>query len=204
MWTTSQKFQVDLGDPLFANVFSPIDPTRPRLTRKQRRELRKQEAKAREEGSEVALTPKSSDVDVATLPQNTTDIGNKKVIDTAIKLSSMIESGNFEKVIEQKIAKDDFKFLNKFSKSKFEDELDLYTQLYKEKGYTKKDLKNKTLAIRAKAQFLFSKYLGGSMIELFEKNKSLADEMTTNMILYAGSRSSSSSPHFKASDVSAF
>ena len=51
---------------------------------------------------------------------------------------------------------------------------------------------------------IFSKYLGGSMIELFEKNKSLADEMTTNMILYAGSRSSSSSPHFKASDVSAF
>ena len=77
-------------------------------------------------------------------------------------------------------------------------------QLSKNKKYTKKDLGNKTLSIRAKAQFLFSKYLGGSMIELFEKNKSLADEMTTNMILYAGSRSSSSSPHFKASDVSAF
>jgi len=128
----------------------------------------------------------------------------KKVIDTAIKLASMIESGNFDKVIEHKIAKDVFKFVNKFSKSKFEDELDLYTQLYKEKGYTKKDLKNKTLAIRAKAQFIFGKYLGGSMIQLFEDNKKLANEMTLNMILYAGSRSESSSPHFKASDVSAF
>ena len=116
----------------------------------------------------------------------------------------MIESGNFDKVIEHKIAKDVFKFVNKFSKSKFEDELDLYTQLYKEKGYTKKDLKNKTLAIRAKAQFIFGKYLGGSMIQLFEDNKKLANEMTLNMILYAGSRSESSSPHFKASDVSAF
>ena len=128
----------------------------------------------------------------------------KKVIDTAIKLASMIESGNFDKVIEHKIAKDVFKFVNKFSKSKFEDELDLYTQLYKEKGYTKKDLKNKTLAIRAKAQFIFGKYLGGSMIQLFEDNKKLANEMTLNMILYDGSRSESSSPHFKASDVSAF
>lgn len=128
----------------------------------------------------------------------------KKVIDTAIKLASMIESGNFDKIIEHKIAKDVFKFVNKFSKSKFEDELDLYTQLYKEKGYTKKDLKNKTLAIRAKAQFIFGKYLGGSMIQLFEDNKKLANEMTLNMILYAGSRSESSSPHFKASDVSAF
>jgi hypothetical protein len=56
MGTTSQKFQVDLGDPLFANVFTPVDPTQPRLTRKQRRDLKKLEAKARKEGSEVALT----------------------------------------------------------------------------------------------------------------------------------------------------
>ena len=42
------------------------------------------------------------------------------------------------------------------------------------------------------------------MIQLFEDNKKLANEMTLNMILYAGSRSESSSPHFKASDVSAF
>ena len=94
MGTTSQKFQVDLGDPLFANVFTPIDPTQPRLTRKQRRDLKKLEAKAREEGSEVALTPKSSDVDVATLPQNTTDIGNKKVIDTAKISENAVTNSN--------------------------------------------------------------------------------------------------------------
>ena len=128
----------------------------------------------------------------------------KKVIDEAIQISTMMESGNFEKAIEHPISKAVFKFVQNYSKSKFEDELDLFMQLSKNKKYTKKDLGNKTLSIRAKAQFLFSKYLGGSMIELFEKNKSLADEMTTNMILYAGSRSSSSSPHFKASDVSAF
>ena len=51
---------------------------------------------------------------------------------------------------------------------------------------------------------LFGKYLGGSMIEIFEKNKKQADEMVTNMILYAGSRAKSSSPHFKASDISSF
>ena len=128
----------------------------------------------------------------------------KKVIDEAIQISTMMESGNFEKAIEHPISKAVFKFVQNYSKSKYEDELDLFMQLSKNKKYTKKDLGNKTLSIRAKAQFLFSKYLGGSMIELFEKNKSLADEMTTNMILYAGSRSSSSSPHFKASDVSAF
>ena len=41
-------------------------------------------------------------------------------------------------------------------------------------------------------------------IEIFEKNKKQADEMVTNMILYAGSRAKSSSPHFKASDISSF
>ena len=97
--TTSQKFQVNLGDPLFANAFTPIDPTQPRLNRKQRRDLKKLEAKAREEGSEAALTGTTKSVDVATLPQNTTDINNKKVIDTAkisenaVKNTNVIDGG---------------------------------------------------------------------------------------------------------------
>ena len=80
--TTREKiFPQDLGQPL--GLFDPIDPTKPRLTRKQRRDLKKQEAEARKEGSEVALTGTTKSVDVATLPQNTTEINNKKVIDTA-------------------------------------------------------------------------------------------------------------------------
>ena len=42
------------------------------------------------------------------------------------------------------------------------------------------------------------------MIEMFEKDKTQANEMVTNMILYAGSRAQSSSPHWKAADVSSF
>ena len=63
---------------------------------------------------------------------------------------------------------------------------------------------NQQLVERARAQFIFGKYLGGSMIEMFEKDKTQANEMVTNMILYAGSRAQSSSPHWKAADVSSF
>ena len=66
------------------------------------------------------------------------------------------------------------------------------------------DLGSDNLKVRARAQFIFGKYLGGSMIEIFEKNKTKANEMVTNMILYAGSRAKSSSPHWKASDISSF
>lgn len=59
MGTTSQKFQVDLGNPLFTNVFTPVDPTKPRETRKERRDRKKLEALARAEGSEgqISTTP---------------------------------------------------------------------------------------------------------------------------------------------------
>ena len=54
------------------------------------------------------------------------------------------------------------------------------------------------------SQFIFSKFLGGSMIAAFEKDKTKANEIVKNLILYAGSRSKSSSPHFKAADSSSF
>ena len=64
-------------------------------------------------------------------------------------------------------------------------------------------LESELLVERARAQFLFGKFLGGRLIEAFEK-KSIkkADEMARNLFLYAGSRTTSSSPHIKASDVS--
>ena len=77
--------------------------------------------------------------------------------------------------------------------------------MYNNKNFTLEGNRNsRSLVQRARAQFIFGKYLGGSMIEIFEKNKKQADEMVTNMILYAGSRARSSSPHFKASDISSF
>ena len=90
-------------------------------------------------------------------------------------------------------------------KQKFDNPLDLFNELYTNKNYTAENLKgSQQLAVRARAQFIFGKYLGGSMINIFEGDKKKADEMVTNMILYAGSRAKSSSPHFKASDISSF
>ena len=83
----------------------------------------------------------------------------------------------------------------------------MFTQLYNNKNFSISNRAYKgsqNLVVRARAQFIFGKYLGGSMIEIFEENKKNANEMVTNMILYAGSRAKSSSPHFKASDASSF
>ena len=42
------------------------------------------------------------------------------------------------------------------------------------------------------------------MIAAFDKDKTKANEIVKNLLLYAGSRSKTSSPHFKASDSSSF
>ena len=60
-------------------------------------------------------------------------------------------------------------------------------------------------AARARSQFIYSKYLGGKMIELFENvNQRKANDMVISMVLYAGSRTNRSSPHWKAADISSF
>jgi len=124
----------------------------------------------------------------------------KKVINDATNISVAMHK-NIKNATDNSICKKVFSYVNKYSQSKYNSKDDLYKALYKEPGFTKKDGK---VGDRARAQFIFGKYLGGSMIEIFEKNKILANEMVTNMILYAGSRSKTSSPHFKASDISAF
>ena len=112
---------------------------------------------------------------------------------------------DIESAVNNDICKDVFKFVNNYSKQEFDNPLDLFTKLYENKNYTIENLKgSQQLAVRARAQFIFGKYLGGSMIEIFEGDKKKANEMVTNMILYAGSRAKSSSPHFKASDISSF
>ena len=112
---------------------------------------------------------------------------------------------DIESAVNNDICKDVCKFVNNYSKQEFDTILDLFDKLYTNKNYAIENLKgSQQLAVRARAQFIFGKYLGGSMIDIFEKDKKQADQMVTNMILYAGSRAKSSSPHFKASDISSF
>ena len=71
------------GDPLLTgdkaiNPFGKID--RNKLTRKKRRDLRKQEKLAEKEGSEVAIVPKEAD-DALTVADNKTKVGNQEVVD---------------------------------------------------------------------------------------------------------------------------
>ena len=63
-------------------------------------------------------------------------------------------------------------------------------------------LESELLVERARAQFLFGKFMGGRLIEGMEKSKKDADEIAINLLLYAGSRTAQSSPHVKASDIS--
>ena len=45
--------------------------------------------------------------------------------------------------------------------------------------------------------------MGGRLIEAFEKASAKdANDMTLNLVMYAGSRTAQSSPHVKASDIS--
>tara|TARA_B100001778_G_C18558459_1_gene616602 strand:+ start:52 stop:1509 length:1458 start_codon:yes stop_codon:yes gene_type:complete len=64
-------------------------------------------------------------------------------------------------------------------------------------------LESELLVERARAQFLFGKFMGGRLIEAFEKASAKdANDMTLNLVMYAGSRTAQSSPHVKASDIS--
>ena len=64
-------------------------------------------------------------------------------------------------------------------------------------------LESELLVERARAQFLFGKFMGGRLIESFERASSKdADDMVLNLVMYAGSRTAQSSPHIKASDIS--
>ena len=82
MGTTSKAMDLNrlLGEPstLGASLFT--QPTGKRLTRKQRRDLRKQEKAAEQEGSEVAILPKEAD-DALTVADNKTKVGNQEVVD---------------------------------------------------------------------------------------------------------------------------
>ncbi len=82
MGTTSEALNLAnyLGEPSKVGASLFTQPTGKRLTRKQRRDLKKQEKAAEQEGSEVAIVPKEAD-DALTVADNKTKIGNQEVVD---------------------------------------------------------------------------------------------------------------------------
>ena len=128
----------------------------------------------------------------------------KAVIDKAVEISKEMDE-DLESAIDNTICKKVYGFVEKYTSENYSSSLDFYNALMDHKNYSlEKNRGSQSLVVRARAQFLFGKYLGGSMVELFEQDKSAAKEMVTNMILYAGSRARSSSPHWKAADISSF
>ena len=133
----------------------------------------------------------------------------KKKIDEAVRLSKLMNT-DMEKAANSTLCKAVYKICVKYGPTtqKFDDEVDFFSKLYIHPKFDKdknKELKGAVgLADRKRAQFIFSKFLGGSMIAAFDKDKTRANEIVKNLLLYAGSRSRTSSPHFKASDSSSF
>ena len=125
------------------------------------------------------------------------------------------DAGTLSRSIQNPICKRVFYYVNRYSGSKYSSMEIFYNELVNHKDFTMegtriKDKKNKgsyirnqLLVDRARAQFLFGKFLGGRLIDTFERKSTKdADNMARNLFLYAGSRTTSSSPHIKASDVS--
>jgi len=116
-----------------------------------------------------------------------------------------------ETVINNKICNDVYKWAKEYTTQSFGTKQEFFTNLYKHDQYgregtaTKAGVQNAILTQRALAQFLFGKYLGGRLITFFETATSVKkNEMAINLVLYTGSRTKQSSPHFKASDPSSF
>ena len=116
-----------------------------------------------------------------------------------------------ESVLNNKICNSVYKWAKKYTNQSFGTKQEFFTNLYKHDQYgregtaTKAGVQNAILTQRAIAQFLFGKYLGGRLITFFENASSVKkNEMAINLVLYTGSRTKQSSPHFKASDPSSF
>ena len=143
-----------------------------------------------------------------------------RVTQSAFKIAQNMQKeldvdGSLSKSIQNAICKKVYEYVNKYSGSRFASLEIFYEELvnhpqFSREGTKIKDKRNKgsfiqneLLVERARAQFLFGKFLGGRLIESFEKKSpEKANEMAINLFLYAGSRTASSSPHIKASDVS--
>ena len=98
-------------------------------------------------------------------------------------------------------------YCSQFGKKSFASEYEMYKELATTEGYRVGDLDSKRrkmnqgLASREKTQWIWSKYMGGNLISLIENNEMVKD-IVKAMVLYATSRTTSSSPHYKAADPS--
>ncbi len=118
---------------------------------------------------------------------------------------------NIEQAIDNPICDELYNFMVRYRGNNysnvFSDKLDLFQQLYDNPNFNigARGITSEGYAARARSQFIYSKYLGGKMIELFEDvTERKANDMVTSMVLYAGSRTNRSSPHWKAADISSF
>jgi hypothetical protein len=145
----------------------------------------------------------------------------KRIISMANKIADRMQinmdvDGELdEKTLNNRMCNDVYEYAKKYTNipvSTLGTKMEFYTNLYKHDQYGRMGTAtravpagNEILAKRAIAQFLFGKFLGGNLIDAMENaGKVKANEMTINLVLYAGSRTDKSSPHFKAADVSSF
>ena len=147
----------------------------------------------------------------------------KTIIAAANRISEkmhreMEKYGELRMSINNEICNKVYKYSKDFTNLKFGTKEEFFDTLYRHPNYglTKtgvpvgkgKDrtlITNEILRKRARAQFLFGKYMGGRLIDAVENStKDKQNEIALSLLLYAGSRTKQSSPHFKASDISSF
>lgn len=130
----------------------------------------------------------------------------------------MEHRGELKSSISNEICNKVYKYSKDFTDLKFGTQEEFYMRLYNHDNYglsgtgvytgkepNKVRVENEILRKRARAQFLFGKYMGGRLIEgLLKMTEVKRNETTLNFMLYAGSRTSKASPHVKASDTSSF
>ncbi len=142
----------------------------------------------------------------------------KRVILEAKKITSKMfhdmEVDTFldDKTIDNEICNKVYEYAKKYTSGiEFGTKKEFFETLYNHDEYsrqgtmTKKGVANAILTQRAISQFLFGKYLGGKLITFLEgTTEKKRNDMVISLVLYAGSRTNRSSPHFKASDISSF
>jgi len=141
----------------------------------------------------------------------------KKTILDAKRITSMmfhdmeVDGELDDQTLNNTICNKVYDYAEKYTDLTFGTKKEFFENLYNHDEYsrqgtkTKKGVMNAILTQRAISQFLFGKYLGGKLISYFEgTSQKKANDMAINLVLYAGSRTTQSSPHFKASDMSSF
>jgi len=99
---------------------------------------------------------------------------------------------------DKDITDDLLKFCKDYGGKKFKDGEELFEGLY---DSVKAKKLTPILSEREASQWMWAKYLGGNLIKLLQSDSN-PNKIVKAMIMYAGSRTTSSSPHYKAGDPS--